>query len=443
VSGPVQKKILVADDVRSIAHSLAGVLRSGGYEVEVALDGEDCLARVESFRPDLVILDLLMPKANGIDVLKRLRATPEHAGLGVIVHSTKDFTTELRIARELGAAGTLNKPASRDEILGRVGAFFGTGSYEASAETGATSATEVPFFRPVLENGRGLLRFWGTRGSFPVCGGRFLRHGGYTTCLGFESEAGAIVFDAGSGVRELGIDLAAQGCDDIHLFITHTHWDHIQGIPSFAPFYRAGTKITIYGDRGFGVDLESLISGQFTTSYFPVNWDEIHADVAFRYLGDDPVVVGGATVSREYANHPGAAVAYRVDFRGASVVFMPDNEFLQGYQGPPGLANVGAELLAPYEKIVRFASGADVLVSEAQFLNEEYADRVGWGHSSLSNACFLTSLARPKRWVVTHHDPSHDDEFLDDKLALTRKILRDLGCDSVVVHAYDGLAEWL
>jgi ribonuclease BN (tRNA processing enzyme) len=135
-------------------------------------------------------------------------------------------------------------------------------------------------------------------------------------------------------------------------------------------------------------------------------------------------------------------VGYKIEIAGRSVVWMPDDEFLQGHTGPPTLAR-SHSLVAPFEKIIAFLSGVDLLIHEAQYMPDEYLKKIGWGHSSISNVCLLMKLAGLRRWIVTHHDPMHDDVFLEKKLNLTRQILEEIGHPMRVSHGYDGMTEYV
>ncbi|MCE9610707.1 MAG: MBL fold metallo-hydrolase [Chthoniobacter sp.] len=307
----------------------------------------------------------------------------------------------------------------------------------AADDTGPSRET----FLPVLDTVHARFKLWGVRGSTPTPGARFLRTGGNTSCMTVEAGDELFIFDAGSGIRELGLALVEGPPRRIHLFITHTHWDHIQGFPFFAPAYRKGFEIVIYGAEGFGKDLKSIFQGQLDRDYFPVQMEDMHAHLDFRQLTTTPMTAGSAQVTWEFAHHPGATVGYKICLGGKKVAWVPDNEFLHGYTGAPEEITRDHPLAVPYVPMIDFLSDADVVIHEGQYLPDEYLQKIGWGHSSVANACVLMKLAGVPRWVVTHHDPLHEDTFLETKLNLTRQILAQIGHPIHVSHGYDGRTE--
>ena len=440
---PAQRRILVAEDVRAISLRIAHALQSHGYDVEVARDGEECLARVSFFKPDLVVLDLMMPKLHGMDVLKVLRGQEETKDLPVIICTAKDFSTELKHVRDLGVQDVIIKPFEPEVLVQKVeNIFAGVCAYPVAGET-APQTGPSGLYSPVLDTTRPHVRLWGCRGSIPVSGPRYAQHGGNTSCMEFAYGNERIMFDAGSGLREAGLSFLPDGPRHIHLFITHTHWDHIQGFPFFTPIYIPGYEITIYGERGFGKNFETLLSGQLDRDYFPIQREDLRAKVNFVYLDDNPVQVGEARITREFTHHPGATVAFKIEYGGRSVAYVPDNEFLQGYLGAPGDVVRASNLVAPHEPLLRFLDNVDLLMHEAQYPPDEYPKRIGWGHSNLASACALARLTAARKWIVLHHDPGHDDVFLHKKLNLTWQILRDMNHYVPVDHSYDGLVEFV
>lgn len=440
-STSTRHRVLVAEDVKVISRAIRTALDRRGYETDVAADGAECLDKVRAFEPQLIILDLMMPKIHGIDVLKQLKSHEATRGIGVIVCTSKDFKTELSTIRDLGVDDIIVKPFERDDLLLKVDRYFSGNGVLDTRE--AYRRSNLPMTGEVFEHefDTALARYylWGTRGSIPVTEPQYIRHGGNTSCMDLTVGDEYIIFDAGSGIRNLGQVLLAHGPRKVHLFITHTHWDHIQGFPFFAPAFAPGFDITIYGERGFGKDLESLFKGQLDRDYFPVQMEDMNAQLDFRYLGDEPIHIGPATVSWTFTQHPGATVGYRVDVDGKRLAYVPDNEFLKGYTGAPFDIHRDSELVGIYQPLVEFLDGVDVLLHEAQYTADEYTKKVGWGHCSVPNACALAKLTQPKRWIVIHHDPSHADNFLQVKMNMTRQLLDRLECPTELIHGYDGM----
>ena len=442
-SSPQQKsRVLVADDVESIVTLMKYILTKNGFEVETASDGEEALEKIRSYKPALVVLDIMMPKIHGIDVLKKINTEP--GAPGVIICTSKSYKPDIEQAKALGAFDVIVKPFKQDEFLETIRSYF----YGMAAMGITPSAVTAPapggeVYLPVLDTSRSFIRLWGTRGSIPVSGQRYIRHGGNTSCLSVHDGDEVVIFDAGSGIRELGMMLASGKPRKLHLFVGHTHWDHIQGFPFFIPAYIPGYEIIIYGASGFGKNLESVFRGQLDSDYFPVQLEDMNAHLDFRHLTDNPVRIGNIDVYWDFTHHPGPTLGFKIGLNGKKIGYLSDNEFLKGYLENPVNIDKKSEIMQAYVKIVDFIAGVDVLIGEAQYPNEEYRKKIGWGHSSLSNACILAKLAGVKKWIVTHHDPMYDDDFLQNKLNLTIQILRDLNYPIPVCNGFDGLVEYV
>jgi CheY-like chemotaxis protein len=270
-------RVLVADDVKMVALKIAGALKANGYETAIASDGEQCLELVQSFDPHLLILDIMMPKIHGLEVLKQLQGRD----LGTIVCTSKDYKSDMSLVQELGAVDVVIKPFEQRELIEKVEDFFASGTSRASHEAtdAAKPADAGDVFEHELRKTDGCVRFWGTRGSTSVAEPKYLRHGGNTSCMSVTYGDDQIIFDAGSGIRLLGMAMMSGGPRRIHLFMTHTHWDHIQGFPFFTPVYVPGFEITVYGIKGVSKDLESLFQGQLGKEYFPVDMEDMAATI--------------------------------------------------------------------------------------------------------------------------------------------------------------------
>lgn len=436
-----KKRILVVDDEPALRNIVQQYLREKEYETVTAESGEEGLELVASFHPHLIILDIMMPGIHGFDVLKQLKTNPATATIGVIMCSAKDYKPEKDLALQHGAYGYLAKPFSRVDLLTIVGNWF---NQTAAPKTAAPAPAPKKNLQQEISvpQSQPFIRFWGTRGSIPVSGPSYVKHGGNTPCLEINDGQTTIIIDAGTGIRELGLKLMNEPPRPLHLFIGHTHWDHIQGFPFFTPAYNPGTSLTVYGASGFGKDLRSIFSGQLDADYFPVQLEDFPSSIEFRSLIENPVVIGQTKIKWEYVHHPGAAVGFRFELGGKKIVYMTDNEFLKGYTGPPDISVIKPEDLAPYKNLIEFISGADILIAESQYTVEEYPKKIGWGHTSLSNGCLLCKLGKVKRWLITHHDPMHTDDFLHTKLLATNQMLESINYSIPTSLAFDGLVEF-
>jgi phosphoribosyl 1,2-cyclic phosphodiesterase len=244
------------------------------------------------------------------------------------------------------------------------------------------------------------IKFWGVRGSIASPGPDTAGVGGNTSCVEVRCGETRLVLDAGTGVRRLGDALLAEGGPvDATILLSHLHWDHIQGLPLFAPAYLPSTRLQIVGGGGGAVSLGAVLAGQMTAPVFPVRLDELGADLQLREVrGGDSFAVGDARVRAVRGNHPGGVLAYRIDHAGRSVVYATDIEHY---------ACVDPSLRA-------LAEGADVLIYDSQYTPEEYRgegcrSRVGWGHSTYVAGAELARAAGVGRYVLFHHDPQRSD----------------------------------
>jgi len=253
------------------------------------------------------------------------------------------------------------------------------------------------------------VRFWGVRGSIPTPEPNLLRYGGNTTCLeiGTPNVGEPVIIDAGSGIRALGDELQNRSARRIHILFTHFHWDHIQGLPSFAPLFQPGVEIVFYTTRT-AEEAESLLSVQMADPFFPVTFAEAGSQVVFKQVEwGREFAIGLLKVEPLPLNHPQGATGFRLESGGHVLVHASDHE--------SGVAEIDAGL-------VRAAKGADLLVMDAQYTPEEYKSKVGWGHSSYAHATSAAQAAGVKQLILFHHDPAHDDVFLDQMLAEAQQL---------------------
>jgi len=273
------------------------------------------------------------------------------------------------------------------------------------------------------------LRVWGCRGSVPSPGGATVRHGGNTSCVELQlGEGSALVLDAGTGLRALGGDLAARGVRRVHLLLTHLHLDHLEGLRFFAPLWDEGVTVDVWGPPSPVTSLQERVARSFSPPLFPLDLRDIPANVSFRDVPREPWRIGGLTVTAALVVHPGPTVGYRLRDRSATVAYLPDHEpALTGIEGRSRDWISGAAL----------AEGADVLFHDAQYFPEEYAARVGWGHSSVDDAVAFAGAVGARRLVLFHHEPEHSDEDLE---RLGHRAARLVASDGVATEiAREGL----
>ncbi len=247
------------------------------------------------------------------------------------------------------------------------------------------------------------IKFWGVRGSTPTPQMENLRYGGNTPCLEFRSDAGhLLIMDCGTGLRMLGKSLAKEFGDQpicAHILLSHYHWDHIQGLPFFAPLYRKTNRFHFHSFNLPQASLEEALQGQMTNPYFPISMSAMLAPRSYSEIKPGPVEIDDFTVHARGINHPQGCLSFRIENHGNAVVYATDNE--------PGAPD--------YDRGIRdLARDADVLVYDSQYSQEEIGkDKKGWGHSSWEEGVRVCEDARVKQLILFHHDPDNDDQMID------------------------------
>ncbi|MEQ8755306.1 MBL fold metallo-hydrolase [Coleofasciculus sp. G1-WW12-02] len=248
------------------------------------------------------------------------------------------------------------------------------------------------------------IHFWGVRGSIACPGPETVRYGGNTPCVEMRVGRERLIFDGGTGLRVLGQSMLSQLPVEAHLFFTHSHWDHIQGFPFFVPAFIKSNRFCIYGAIApNGSTIKQRLTDQMLHPNFPVPLQVMQADLQFYDLEvGETVELGEITVENTLLNHPGEAVGYRVNWRGHAAAYITDTE----HRGS-GLD----------QNILKLIQNADVLIYDATYTDTEYyspaTSKVGWGHSTWQEGIKLAKAANVKTLVIFHHDPLHNDDFLD------------------------------
>jgi phosphoribosyl 1,2-cyclic phosphodiesterase len=260
------------------------------------------------------------------------------------------------------------------------------------------------------------IRFWGTRGSIPSPGKGTVKYGGNTACVEVRTEKQILVFDAGTGIRNLGNRLIKEFPSQpvtVSLFISHTHWDHIQGFPFFMPGYEKNFQVLVYGPPARDKSLKDLMKLQMDAEYFPVPLGDLNAQIVMQEVRE-PFRIGDVQVNSFYLNHPAMTLAYKITEGGKTLTYATDNEpyryTLHAARKDQGASQYGSEL---DQKFIDFLSGTDFLICEAQYTLDEYRSKVGYGHSPIESVVEFAVKANVKQLALFHHDPGHDDAAVD------------------------------
>jgi len=395
-------KFLIVDDDPIILKLMQAVLEEGGHSVKPYESSLQALREIPMDRPDVVISDVIMPEMDGFELCRLIRSRPDLAAIKIIMCSSKSYDFDRRRAKELGADGYIVKPIQRDTLLRLI--------------------TEI------LSN-KVTVSFWGVHGTLPVPGPRTLRYGGNTPCVSVEISGEPLyIFDCGTGIKQLSDHLAASKVQRLsaRVFISHTHWDHVNTVPFFGPLYIRGNQIEVFGPYQGDLTIERAIAAQMESVYFPVTTREFGARLTFRDLREETLMFGAVRIDTLLLKHPGYCLGYRLACHGRIVCYVTDNELYLRSDPRYDLAYV--------ERLANFVHGADLLITDTTFRDHEYSAKVDWGHSCVSEVADLATRAKVKRLYLFHHDPDQSDDDIDLKLKETREALGRLGstveCDA-------------
>jgi phosphoribosyl 1,2-cyclic phosphodiesterase len=282
------------------------------------------------------------------------------------------------------------------------------------------------------------VRFWGTRGSIPSPGARTVQYGGNTPCVELRTKDDwLVILDAGTGIRELGRTLMGSSNGSPirgDIFLTHAHWDHIQGFPFFAPIFAKGNHFRIWGAKTLETSIDRVVRDQMSPVVFPVTFEELDATIDFEELDSgETQACTGYEVSAMAVRHPGGCLGYRFRANASDrgLVYVSDNEL-----GAGGQYDVPSDWRAQF---VQWMSGAKVLVHDASYTADEYTTHRGWGHSTYSDTVQLALDAKVDTLVLYHHMPERSDEELGRRLSECEAMARNAGSALKVIAAAEGM----
>lgn len=278
--------------------------------------------------------------------------------------------------------------------------------------------------------------FWGTRGSIPTPGAQTARYGGNTPCVAVEGAGGQLVIlDAGTGIRALGLHLVEKqnGAVKVEILLSHAHWDHIQGLPHFKPFYAPGNAVRIWGSRQGTMSLEAILRQQMDPAVFPVPLDALSAQLTVQQVDLPEFSIGEFRVRTIKLRHPGTTLGFRLTpvKGGPSLAYVTDNEL-----GPGGHYDTPGSWRKDF---VAFLSGVDLLIHDAMYTPAELELHRGWGHSTYEETVTLAQDAGAKRLVLFHHEPEHNDEMMDGLVKAARTYAKKDGRPLEVLAALEGM----
>ena len=288
------------------------------------------------------------------------------------------------------------------------------------------------------------LEYWGTRGSFPAPGPETVRYGGNTPCVSVRADDGTLlIFDCGTGARALGIELAKSGPVRAHLFLSHTHMDHLMGLPFFVPAFVKGSELTIHGPAGIDRSLRDAIGGIMEYAYFPVPLADVPARIDIVELAEETIQAGSATIRTQHLNHTAPCLGYRLALDGALLVYVTDHEpfATPTWRDETARRELAADglLHAGDARHVSFLQDADLVIHDAPYTSREYEAKHTWGHSPTDYAVDTALAAGAQELALFHHDPTRTDEALDAVLGAARARVAASGRDLAVYAATEGV----
>ena len=400
-------KVLIIDDSSMALSVTSELLARAGYDVESRLGPDGAFERVRDLHPDFVVCDVMMPGINGFEICGMIRKDESLSDIRIIMASAKSYEADRAKARKLGADGYIVKPFTLEK------------------------------FEAILKSlGTMQLSAWGVRGTLPMPEKGYIRYGGNTSCYSLQfSPERHLIFDAGSGIKNCGDALMSQKRTRItaDMLITHPHWDHINAFPFFNPLYVPGNQVRVHGAAQDEVGFEQLMEAQMDGVYFPITVREFGAHVSFHQIGEQELDLDGIKVKSVMLKHPGHCLGYRVDYHNRSFCYITDNELY------PADSEFADEEFT--HKLADFCRGANVLVHDCTYFDEEYVSKTHWGHSSLSEVCRLAHLAEVERLWIHHHDPDQNDEDITRKLDFCSARLKELGSHTQAVLPSEGDCE--
>jgi len=396
----------IIDDDPLFTKTLTDILLSEGQTVYSGPMSTDTVPEIMARRPDCIVLAIVTPEAGGLEYLKQLRGIGDLSDVKVVTAFAQSSDQARKDALTSGASGSITTPVNPKTIVRDLKAII---------------EDQIRFI------------FWGIRGTMAVPGRKTVRYGGNTPCITLHLPGDILfIFDAGSGIKEFSNHLMHENrtITRATIFISHPHWDHIHGLPFFGPLYTNGNSFDVYGPPSESMSLHELIARQMDGVYFPIKIQKFGAEISFFDLGEEQFDIDAVTIQTMFLNHPGRCLGYRLDSKDRSFCYVTDNELYY-----PSNALYDESYVRRLEE---FIADTDVLITDCAYMEEEYEEKVGWGHSSVNQVVEMADRAGVKKLYLFHHDLDQTDDDIDNKLVVARAILEERGSSTLCIAPKEG-----
>lgn len=383
---------LIIDDDKSSIEIYRSLLEKAGHTVSALTSNEHALEQIMTIQPDCVLCDLMLPDLDSLMLFQQLRAKKNIRQPVFIIITSKQFVGDRQQAFDIGVDGYLTKPIDPEAFVDNV--------------------LEIALGRMVVE-------FWGIRGTLPVPGEKTVHYGGNTNCVSLSiAKKNFFIFDAGTGIKELSNHLTKKNVlpFSAKIFISHPHYDHINGFPFFVPLFIKGNEFEVFGTNQGKQDIEALMSNLMDCVYLPFSIKEFSAKLKFHHIDEGNFSIENIDIQTMLLNHPGRCLGYRVEYKGKVFCYVTDNELF--FENSPCYNQFEVD------RLMKLIKEADVLVIDATYTDEEYIHKVGWGHSAVSRVIDVADQARVKLLCLYHHDPEQYDQEIEAKLKQARALLK-------------------
>lgn len=386
-------KIIYIDDDPIIRELVESTFRKQGHRIKVFSNVNDGIEATHKFMPNCVISDLMIPGDNGLDLCRKIKSIENFSQIKFMIYTVKPYQADETLLINEGADAYLKKTGNVNDLV------------DATIR---------------LIEDKIVIQFWGTRGSLPVSGKQHEKYGGNTPCVSATfSNEDLIIFDCGTGIKTLGDELMKKNTRiKASIFITHSHWDHINAIPFFSPLYKVGNEFHIYGPPQGDKGIKELVESQMDTVFFPVKTKEFGSHTEYKDLHEEELLLNKIQINTIQLNHPGLCLGYKVKYKNRTFCYFTDNELFRQDSDSYDEEN--------FMKQVAFTHGADVLITDCTYTEDEYTKYVFWGHSDSVQVARLASFANVKKLILFHHNPGQNDEQIDEKVVEVKTNLEKL-----------------